>query len=79
MSEREYPEIRIKKIDEILEENAKEVASLMGSDMTEDEQEYLEIQSDNLEMELEDVNEVINQTLEYLENKGCDVWKYLEK
>jgi len=82
MSEQEintYPEIRIKKVDDILEENAKEVASLMGVNMTEEEKEYLDAQSESLERDLQDVQEVIQQTLKYLEERGCDVWQYLKK
>lgn len=73
----EYPEIRIPKIDELLEENAKLVSNIMSSDMTEEEEEYLKVEAEDLEKDLIDVQEIINQTLDYLQNKGCDVWKHL--
>lgn len=73
----EYPEIRIPKIDELLEENAKLVSNIMSSDMTEEEEEYLKVEAEDLEKDLMDVQEIINQTLDYLQNKGCDVWKHL--
>lgn len=80
MSEKEqteYPEIRIPKVDQLLEENAKLVSRIMSKDMTEEEDEYLKVEADDLENDLMDVQEVINQTLNYLEDKGCDVWKFL--
>lgn len=80
MSEKEqteYPEIRIPKVDQLLEENAKLVSRIMSKDMTEEEGEYLKVEADDLENDLMDVQEVINQTLNYLEDKGCDVWKFL--
>lgn len=80
MSEKEqteYPEIRIPKVDQLLEENAKLVSRIMSKDMTEEEEDYLKVEADDLEDDLIDVQEVINQTLNYLEEKGCDVWKYI--
>jgi len=72
-----YPEIRIKRIDELYEDNAKIVASLISKDMSEAEESLLRSISERLEEDIADTHEIVSQVLEYLEEKGLDVHSYL--
>lgn len=73
-----YPIVRTSTIDNIWEENAKQLAKLEGSNPTEAEKESLEELTNWTNQQEADIRTIQNELLEYLEKKGCPVWDFLK-
>jgi hypothetical protein len=73
-----YPFIRIKKVDELLGKHQKLHNETMGTDISKAEQKKLKDANHTLQNQLHNIKIIINQTLDLLQENGCDVYKYIE-
>ena len=73
-----YPFIRIKKIDYLYSKHQKIHNETMGLNITKDDKERLKESYKNLDKNIKEIQTIIHQTLDLLENNGCDVYKYIK-
>jgi len=69
--------IRIPMIDEMLKKHNTDHVNIVSVTNTPDEKEKLKKLDNDLEKEIDLINNVINEVLEYLEARGCEVSKYI--
>ena len=72
-----YPFIRIKKIDELYSKHQKKHNETMCINMDEEDKQTLKKSDKNLDKSIKDIQTIIHQTLDLLEENGCDVYKYI--
>jgi DNA-binding transcriptional regulator GbsR (MarR family) len=73
-----YPFIRIKKIDDLYSKHQKIHNETMCNNMDKEDKERLKESYKNLDNNIKDIQKIIHQTLDLLENNGCDVYKYIK-
>jgi len=69
--------LRIPEIDRLLETANEEHVNTVSIDNTQEEKEYLEDIDNNLVSDVHYVNSIVQEVIELLESRGCDVAKYL--
>lgn len=69
--------LRIPEIDRLLETANEEHVNTVSIDNTKEEKEYLEDIDNNLVSDVHYVNSIVQEVIELLESRGCDVAKYL--
>jgi hypothetical protein len=69
--------VRIPKIDKLLSDHNSAHVSIVSVNNTEEEIKKLKGLDDSLIKEIDHINEVVNEVLEYLQARGCKVSEYI--
>lgn len=77
MSERRFPRIKTKSVDDILQWNATEVSKLEGTDATPEDRKKIDAITEKVDTELTKIQAIQEELLTHMEQKGCEVWKHL--
>tara|TARA_R110002050_G_scaffold235248_1_gene371156 strand:- start:222 stop:455 length:234 start_codon:yes stop_codon:yes gene_type:complete len=69
--------VRIPEVDKILKEANDKYVQIVSSDNTPEEVEEMKLIDNKLVSDVNYVNSIINQVLEYLEARGCETSEYI--
>tara|TARA_Y100000114_G_C11746672_1_gene322013 strand:+ start:834 stop:1049 length:216 start_codon:yes stop_codon:yes gene_type:complete len=70
-------ELRIPEIDKLMEEHSNKHMKIVSKDNTPEEKKILKELDETLNKNINYVNNVINEVLDVLRARGCDVSKYI--
>ena len=72
-----YKLVRTKSVDAVYETEHLALMGLRGTDATEEEREAIDELTKEADEDLNFIKQVQEELLDYLQDKGCDVYKYL--